>query len=219
MKKVKSKKVMAFVKDTDWVQYQPKILLQTSQCSILISSVQSLCNITTSGHNYGVITEHRWGFSQDPAKDVQKEKLVVGVRYMHCNVNTSGSELIWKCKKNQSLFNIKHPVKSGIMKYGSAALFMEDTQERPTQSMQVNMLSSGGGEKLLDVAASANSTVLLAGTAGDMVKRIPEGVSRNSQKVCRSVWLGGGGQKIMSSLEHNFLLKVAAWLAGFLVAR
>lgn len=51
----------ACLKYTNQVQYQPKILLLTSQCHVLISSTQGLCNITTSVYNYGVITVHKQG--------------------------------------------------------------------------------------------------------------------------------------------------------------
>lgn len=51
----------ACLKYTYQVQYQPKILLLTSQYRVLISSTEGLCNITTSVYNYGVITVRKQG--------------------------------------------------------------------------------------------------------------------------------------------------------------
>lgn len=44
----KCERDMACLRYTNWVQYQPKILLLTSQYTVLITSAQGLCNITTS---------------------------------------------------------------------------------------------------------------------------------------------------------------------------
>lgn len=69
----------ACLRYTNRVQYQPKILLLTSQYCVSITSVQGLCNITTSVYNYGEIAVCRQGFAQQPARPVATEKQTLHV--------------------------------------------------------------------------------------------------------------------------------------------